>query len=64
MEKLKKVIIKIHDDGAIEVVCKDKGVAVILKKPDGAETEIFEGEKKIWEKGQGGHDFPPQKRTQ
>lgn len=48
-KKIKKVVIKIHDDGAIEIVSKDAGVAVLLQYPDGAEVQAFEGDKKIFE---------------
>ena len=49
MEPPKKVVIKIHDDGQIEIICKDKDVAVVLQYPDGAEVQMFEGDKKTWQ---------------
>jgi hypothetical protein len=31
MAKLKKVVIKIHDDGAVEIISQDPGVAIVLE---------------------------------
>jgi len=47
MAKLKKVVIKIHDDGKFELVSADPGVAVVIKYPDDAEVEIKKGSKQI-----------------
>jgi len=61
----KKVVIKIHEDGAIEIVSKDEDIAIILITPDGAKTEVLGGEVKAY-----GHkdedDLPPpvQKRIE
>ncbi len=51
MEKPKKVVIKIHESGQIEIIAKDKDVLVVIQTPDGAENEVFEGDKKVWEDG-------------
>ena len=51
---MKKVVIKIHDDGAVEVISKDPDVAVVLQYPDDSEVEVFEGDKKIRKDGEWG----------
>ena len=51
MAKLKKVVIKIHDDGAVEIISQDPNVAIVLQYPDGSEAEVHQGDKKIWEGG-------------
>ena len=48
MEQPKKVIIKIHDDGAIEVVSKDGDIAIVLITPDGSQVDVKEGEVKAY----------------
>ena len=54
MAKPKKVVIKIHDDGAVEIIAQDPGVAIVLQYPDGREAEVHSGDKKIWEGGKDG----------
>ena len=54
MAKLKKVVIKIHEDGAVEIISKDQGVAIVLQYPDGREAEVHQGDKKNWEDGKDG----------
>lgn len=51
MAKLKKVVIKIHDDGAVELVHQDAGVAVVIQCPDDSEINMHKGDKKIWDGG-------------
>jgi hypothetical protein len=51
MAKLKKVVIKIHDDGAVEIISQDPGVAIVLQYPDGREAEVHQGDKKTWKGG-------------
>jgi len=46
---IKKVVIKIHEDGQIEIATKDKGVQVLVVYPDGAEVEVIEDGKTIYE---------------
>ena len=48
MTKPKKVVIKIHDDGAVEIIAQDPGVAIVLQYPDGCEAEVHSGDKKIY----------------
>jgi hypothetical protein len=45
---MKKVIIKISEEGGIEIVSKDSDVLLVLQYPDGAEIEVYENEKKIY----------------
>ena len=40
MEKPKRVVIKIHDNGAVEIIAQDPGVAIVLQYPDGCEAEV------------------------
>lgn len=54
MANLKKVVIKIHDDGAVEIISQDPNVASVLQYPDGREAEVHQGDKKIWEGGKDG----------
>ena len=63
----KKVIIKIHEDGGIEIIGKDEGIAIILLTPDGAEVELKSGEVKAYgHKDEDKDDLPPsvQKRME
>ena len=53
MEKPKKVVIKIHDDGAVEIITQDPGIAIVLQYPDGREAEVYQGDKKSWKGGKG-----------
>ena len=54
MANLKKVVIKIHDDGAVEIISQDPNVAIVLQYSDGREAEVHQGDKKIWEGGKDG----------
>lgn len=49
MAEIKKVFIKIDGSGAIEVSCKDPGVAILVQYPDGATTVMQRDEKNVWE---------------
>ena len=40
-----------YRDHLIEIIAKDPGVAIVLQYPDGAESELHAGDKKIWEDG-------------
>ena len=53
MAKLKKVVIKIYDDGAVEIISQDPGVAIVLQYPDGREAEVHQGDKKFRAGGKG-----------
>ena len=54
----KKVVIKIHENGAIEVISKDPDIAVVLILPDGSEAKVLEGEVRAY--GQRDEDdLPP-----
>ena len=52
MEKMKRVFIKIEDNGNISILVKDPDVAVLVQYPDTAETEMYQGDTKIWENRQ------------
>lgn len=45
----KKALIKIHEDGQIEIVTKDADVLIVLQTPDGAQVEMHQGDKKVWD---------------
>ncbi len=49
-EKPKKVVIKFHEDGRVEILSKDPGVALVILTPDDAEIEYSEDGKQIFTK--------------
>ena len=51
MANLKKVVIKIHDDGAVEIISQDPNVASVLQYPDGREAEVHQGDKRFGKAG-------------